>query len=168
MLLFGGRLSQLFFMILRKQLNMRTNMKDDVPVQNGIAIPANEIEITSSRSGGAGGQHINKTDTRITVRWNIPNTRVLDEVQKIRALQNLQSSLTGNGDLVIHSSSSRSQQQNKEDALIRLAKTIRNALHVPKKRMATRISKATKALRLDSKKHRGTIKKMRFKRFSDD
>ncbi len=136
-------------------------MKEDVPIKNGIVIPGNEIEITASRSGGAGGQHVNKTDTRITVRWNIKSTKSLNEKQKERVLQNLQAQLTKDGDLIIHNSESRSQQKNKENALLQLAQKIRKALHVPKKRKKTRVPKSVKEARLRAKTHRSEIKKMR-------
>lgn len=138
-------------------------MKIDVHVKNGITIPEHELEITTSRSGGAGGQHVNKTDTRITVRWNVKNTTALTEEQKMRVLQNLEHKLTTEGDLIIHSSESRSQHQNKELALKNLAAIVRKALFVPKKRMATTVSKSTKEKRLHSKKRHGEIKKMRGK-----
>ncbi len=140
-------------------------MKQDVSVKNGIVIPGHELEITTSRAGGPGGQHVNRTDTRITVRWNVLTTQALNEVQKARVLQNLQSRLTAEGDLIIHDSSSRSQQQNKEQALNRLAIEVSKALYVPKKRMATRVSKAAKQSRLEAKKHRGALKKMRREKY---
>ena len=68
-------------------------MKNDLTIKNGIVIPGYELEITASRAGGPGGQHVNKTDTRITVRWNVKMTSALDEAQKERVLQNLQSRL---------------------------------------------------------------------------
>jgi len=133
-----------------------------------MVIPGYEIEVTASRAGGPGGQHVNKSDTRITVRWNARNTGALNENQKERVLKNLQSRLTSDGDLIIHDSSSRSQQQNKKNALKRLAQVVRKALYVPKKRMATRVSKAVKESRLREKKRRGKIKKMRSKKIQDD
>jgi len=143
-------------------------MKDDLPIKNGIVIPGYEIEVTASRSGGPGGQHVNKADTRITVRWNVKETGALDEKQKERVLKNLQARLTSGGDLIIHHSSSRSQAQNKKNALASLAREVRKALYVPKKRMATRISKEVKESRLRAKKHRSKIKKMRSKPIKDD
>ena len=143
-------------------------MKTDVPVKNGIVIPAHELEITASRAGGPGGQHVNKTDTRITVRWNVPTTTALDEIQKARVLQNLQARLTSDGDLIVHHSASRSQQQNKEAALDRLAFEVSKALYVPKKRKATRVSKAAKEVRLSAKKQRSAIKGMRSKKIQYD
>jgi ribosome-associated protein len=143
-------------------------MNSDVPIKNGIAIPGYELEITTSRAGGPGGQHVNKTNTRITVRWNVNTTHALNDQQKERVLQKLQSYLTTTGDLVVHSGISRSQYQNKQAALARLAEMLRTALHVPKKRMATRISKAVHESRLQTKTHRSTIKKMRSKKIDNE
>lgn len=143
-------------------------MENDLPIKNGIVIPSHELEITASRAGGPGGQHVNKTSTRITIRWNVPKTMALNDEQKERVLQKLQTRLTKDGDLIVHNSASRSQQQNKEMALARLAQEVRQALHVPKKRMATHVSKAKKEARLYAKTHRGSIKKMRSKKIQED
>src|SRR5689334_10341477 len=104
-------------------------MNNDVFVQNGITIPEHELEITASRSGGAGGQHVNKTDTKITVRWNIKNSNALTDEQKQRIVEKLQSRITQDGDLIVHNSTSRSQQHNKKNALHTLATIIRQALY---------------------------------------
>ena len=136
-------------------------MKDDVPVKDGIVIPRHELEISASRAGGPGGQHVNKTSTRISVRWNVNQTHALDEIEKKRVLRNLQSELTSDGDLIVHSGASRSQQQNKKSALALLAQKVRKALHVPKKRMKTYVPRLVKEARLYKKKQRGALKESR-------
>ncbi len=142
-------------------------MKDDVPIKNNIIIPGHEIEIKTSRAGGPGGQHVNKSNTRISVRWNVQTTKALTHEQKERVLQKLQSRLTDEGELIVHNGSTRSQLQNKKMALANLAKLVKNALHVPKRRMKTRISKGAKEARLREKTRRGEIKKLRRKKFED-
>lgn len=142
-------------------------MKDDIHIKNSIVIPGHEIEVTASRSGGPGGQHANKASTRATVRWNVQSTTALDEMQKIRVLQKLQARLTKDGDLIIHDSTSRSFQKNKKMALMRLAGEIRKALHVPKKRIPTRVPKAKKEARLQEKMRRSKVKQLRSKKNSE-
>ena len=139
----------------------------DLAIKNGIIIPERELEITASRSGGPGGQHVNKTSSRITVRWNAQQTTALSDELKERVVQKLSPRLTIDDDLIISNSTSRSQQQNKELALERLANTIRKALYVPKRRMKTRIPKSAKEARLKAKTYRSVIKKMRSKKIGD-
>ncbi len=141
-------------------------MSDNLHIKNGITIPENEIEITASRAGGPGGQHVNKTSTKITLRWNVKNTSALNEEQKNRVLQNLQTELTHDGDLIIHNNTTRSQQQNKKLTLIKLVQIIKKALYVPKKRIKTKISKETKERIFQTKIHRGKIKKLRNKKIN--
>lgn len=142
-------------------------MLNNLFIKNGITIPEHELEITTSRSSGAGGQHVNKTDTRITVRWNIKTTTALTEEQKNYILEKLQSRITGDGDILVHNSESRSQLQNKKNALNNLTAIIRNGLKVEKKRVATKVPKALKEARLKSKSHRSSIKKLRSKKIED-
>lgn len=138
-------------------------MKDDIPIKNGIVIPASELEITTSRSGGPGGQHVNKTNTRVTVRWNVKTSSAFNDEQRERIMRYLQAELTTEGDLMVHTSTSRSQKQNKQIAYANLAEKIRKALYIPKKRIATRSSKTSKKARLDAKIRHSAIKKMRSK-----
>jgi ribosome-associated protein len=136
-------------------------VNDCLVINDAVAIPLCELVFITSRSGGPGGQHVNKTDSRVTVRWNVPASAALTDDQKQRLLSKLASKLTNDGDLVMHSSTSRSQGQNKEAALQQLAHEIAKGLVVPKKRVATKPSKAKKAERVDAKKHRGVVKKLR-------
>ena len=79
----------------------------DLAIKNSIVIPDHELEITTSRSGGPGGQHVNRTESRVTVRWNVKETSVLSNALKERVLKNLASRLTEKGNLIIHNSESR-------------------------------------------------------------
>ena len=140
-------------------------MSDGLSISNGIIIPEHEIEITTSRGGGPGGQHVNKTSTRITVRWNLFASHAISDEQKARIAEKLAASITTEGDIIVHNNSSRSQDHNKKEALAQLAHKISKALHVPKKRMKTRVSQAAKEKRLQSKKLHSEAKRMRSKKF---
>src|SRR5579862_8695209 len=98
-------------------------------MKNNIVIPEHELEITTSRSGGPGGQHVNKTNTKVTVRWNIRNSSAFSPEKRDLLLKNLHNQLTLEGDLIIHSNASRSQIKNKELALEILAQKVRKALY---------------------------------------
>ena len=136
-------------------------MKEDLFIQDGITIPHHELEITASRAHGPGGQHVNKVSTRITVRWNVLETTALSAEQKQRVVEKLGTELTAQGDLLVHASNSRSQYQNKQAALELLADKLKKALKVSKKRFASTISRSTKESRLQHKKERSMVKKMR-------
>lgn len=136
--------------------------------ENPIIIPEHELEITASKSGGAGGQHVNKTSSRITVRWNIHQSTVFSPEQKELLLQKLQPRLTNEGDLIIHNSASRSQHQNKELAIKTLHEVVQKALRVPKKRMKTKKTKQSQEARLHSKSERSMLKKTRSKKIIED
>ncbi len=140
---------------------------DDLYINEEITIPATELEISASRAGGPGGQHVNKTSTKITVRWNVYATAALNEEIKARVLQNLQPQLTKDGDLIVHNSESRSQEHNKQLALAKLADKIRIALLPPKIRKKTKISKSAKETRLKQKSKRSEIKQLRRKIFDE-
>ena len=142
-------------------------MKNDIPVKHDIIIPGHELEITTTRAGGPGGQHVNKTDSRVIIRWNIHTTIALNDIQKERVMQKLHNILTAEGDLIVQNGASRSQQQNKKAALAQVAQIVRTALHVPKKRRATSIPRVKKEARLKAKSNRSALKKIRSKPISD-
>ena len=132
-----------------------------VQLSGALAIPRTELVYRASRAGGAGGQHVNTSSTRIELLWNVRATQALDEAQRARVESRLASRLDGDGWLRVVSSARRSQGQNREAAEERLAALVQGALVVPKRRKATKPSKGQKEARLAEKKKRGDTKRQR-------
>ncbi len=126
-----------------------------------MRIPSSEIQIQFIRSGGAGGQNVNKVSTKVQLFWNVRNSRVFNAEEKNRMMEKLSHVMTGKGDILVSASSERSQAQNRVLALAKLHALIKKSLVVPKKRRPTRPSRASKEKRLDSKKIRSKVKKQR-------
>lgn len=126
-----------------------------------LAIPRTELVYRASRAGGAGGQHVNTSSTRIELLWNVRDTRALDDLQRARVEAKLASRLDGDGWLRVVASARRSQGQNREAAEARLAELVRAALVMPKRRKATKPSRGAKEARLSEKKKRGDTKRQR-------
>ena len=130
-------------------------------IRPGLRIPADEIHETASRSGGPGGQHVNKTETRVTLRWNLAESRVLGEDRRRRLLARLASRLTNRGHLVVHAQRFRSRGRNRALARERLAELVWEALRPRTARVATRPSRAQRERRLDAKRRRSSTKRGR-------
>ena len=130
-------------------------------VTGAVSIPRHELQYRASRAGGAGGQHVNTSSTRIEVLWNVSATQALDEEARARVAARLASRLDGEGNLRVVSSARRSQAQNREAADARLAELVRGALAVPRRRKATRPTRASKEARLGEKRKRGETKRQR-------
>jgi ribosome-associated protein len=130
-------------------------------VTSVVALPRTELVYRASRAGGAGGQHVNTSSTRIELLWNVRATQALDEAERVRVATKLASRLDGEGWLRVVSSERRSQGQNREAAEERLAALVRGALVVPKRRKPTKPSRGAKEARLSEKKKRGDTKRQR-------
>ena len=139
---------------------------DGIRVNDAVVIPRDELVARASRAGGAGGQHVNTSSTRIEVVWNVGASRALTEEQRERVLHRLSSRLDSERNVRVVASDRRSQRQNRESAELRLAELVRDALIVPKKRRPTKPSRAAKQARLDSKKR--VSEKKRERRWRDD
>lgn len=134
-----------------------------------MRIPDSEVSFTFSRSGGAGGQNVNKVSTRVTLRWSPAASTALSASERARLLANSEFArrLTRDGDLVLHEDGSRSQDFNREVVLERLTEIVTRALVIPKRRRATKPTKSSRERRLETKKVRANRKAGR-RRVSDD
>jgi ribosome-associated protein len=140
-------------------------VSDALEVNDDVSIPRDELSIRASRSGGAGGQHVNTSSTRIELLWNIAGTRALPESVRDGVLLRLSSRTNADGVIRIVSSEHRSQLRNRQAAEERLVKLVRSALTVPRARRKTGPTRASKEARLQAKKRRAEVKK---RRSSDD
>jgi len=135
-------------------------MSDDayLDVNDTLRIPRSELTYRASRAGGPGGQHVNKTATRIELWWHPASSESLSTDQRARLLARLGSRLDGEGWLRIVAAEERSQLRNREAATRRFRAAIAAALRVQKPRRKTGPSKAAKAARLAEKRRRADTK----------
>ncbi|HEY2824033.1 MAG TPA: alternative ribosome rescue aminoacyl-tRNA hydrolase ArfB [Gemmatimonadales bacterium] len=133
-----------------------------------FTVPVHEVDLRFSRASGPGGQHVNKTSTRVEALWNVKTTSALSDEQRARVLTRLANRVDAEGFLRIVAQDFRSQLRNRTAALERLGELIGAALHVPKPRRKTKPTKASREARIAQKKHRGRLKGDRRRRGDDD
>jgi len=136
-------------------------MEGDLVVSPALVIPLAELELRATRAAGPGGQHVNTSSTRIEVVWDVGDSPTLTDEQRARLLERLASRLDTSGRLRVVAGTRRSQLQNREAALARLAELVAAALVVPKRRRPTRPTRASKERRLAEKRRRGEQKRDR-------
>jgi ribosome-associated protein len=130
-------------------------------VTPSLAIPRSELQYRATRSGGAGGQHVNTSSTRIELLWDLPGSTAVSDEQRERLRLKLAARLDSEGMVRVVSSEHRSQGQNREAADKRLVVLVRQALVIQKKRKATKPTKSSKEKRLNEKKKHSDKKKNR-------
>ena len=136
-------------------------------VNDALSIPRGELDVRVSRASGAGGQHVNKTSSRVEIFWNVRASRALSDDQRARLFERLASRLTTEGSIRVVASDMRSQSRNRDLAEERLAEMVRRALVIPKKRRATRPTRASKEARLEGKKRQSHKKRERQRKSFD-
>jgi ribosome-associated protein len=136
-------------------------MEAMIEIEDGLAIPDEEVSFITSRSGGPGGQNVNKLETRVTLRFDLLASPTLTDEQKARLAERLATRITRAGLLQVTSQKHRTQAENREASVARFAELLREGLHEEAPRKATRIPKAAKRRRIEAKRRRGSRKKER-------
>jgi ribosome-associated protein len=134
---------------------------DDLPIDDALCIPGEELEERFVRSSGPGGQNVNKVSTKVELRFDAANSTVLDDSVRERLLKLAGRRATVEGVIVLEAQSERSRERNRQDARERLVELIRRALVRPRKRKPTRPTRASKEKRLQEKNQRGRVKQKR-------
>ena len=146
-----------------EELNYQLNPYIDLGMSICSADIERELVFGTSRSGGPGGQNVNKVSSRVTLRWDITGSTVLDTEQKEFLLYKLKSRLTSNGILILTSQESRSQMANRESVMLKLDQLLQKAFKPVKARKRTKPTSSSIKKRLDSKKRHAEKKQSRKK-----
>ena len=133
----------------------------DIVVTPRVTIPAGELAIAFARSGGPGGQNVNKVSSKVELRWNPVTSAALSSDDRAWLVERLKSRLTSDGTLIVTSTATRDQLKNRDDATSKLALIVRTALARPKPRHATRPSRSARGRRVADKRHHAEIKRNR-------
>lgn len=131
-----------------------------------VEVLRSEVYYSTQRSQGAGGQHVNRTNSAVTLRWLYAHSNAINDWEKSRITERLQSRINEIGELFIRSETSRNQLSNKEESFEKLLELLKLAFHREKKRVPTKPTRSSQRRRLDSKTKHSDNKKMRQKKWT--
>ena len=132
-----------------------------LPINHEVSIPYDELRLRFSRSSGPGGQNVNRTSTRVELLFDVTNSPSLTPTQRARIRRRLRNDIDSQGVLHLASQGSASQWRNRQDAIERLQAVLAAALHLPRKRVRTRPTRASRERRLRGKQVRARLKRNR-------
>ncbi|MBU53847.1 MAG: aminoacyl-tRNA hydrolase [Deltaproteobacteria bacterium] len=141
--------------------------QDILEIDRGLNIPMSALSFQFANSGGPGGQHVNKSETKVILRFDLANADFLSDVVRERLLDDLSNRLNKDGVLILSCQESRSQNRNKEIVIQRFMHLLYSANQVQKERRPTRPSRRARARRVDEKKKQGQRKKERSWKWKD-
>jgi ribosome-associated protein len=137
-------------------------------ISRHLSLPESELTERFLRADGPGGQHVNRTESAVELRFDVAASPTLPEEVRARLLARRDRRMTDEGVLVIQARRFREQARNRDDARERLAELVRGALVAPKQRLATRPTRASKERRLAGKQQRGKLKQPRGRDWSGE
>jgi ribosome-associated protein len=146
---------------MRRKAGLNFMDNDLVIINETLAVPESELQFRFSTGGGPGGQHVNKTATRVTLLFDVAGSSSLDEETRVRLLDRLASRLNRHGLLHIDVQDSRSQWQNRTTAVARFQKVLADALVEQPERRPTRPTRKSREVRLEQKRRRSEVKRDR-------
>jgi ribosome-associated protein len=140
---------------------MANESSEPIKITRKLAIPASELEFRFSRSGGPGGQNVNRRETRVELLFDVEGSPTLSEKQRKRLLKRLAKQIDGEGVLHIAVQTHRSQLRNRQEAVERFVAALQRAIRKRKRRFPTKVPAQAKEQRLATKRKRSEIKKKR-------
>jgi ribosome-associated protein len=144
-------------------------MSDDaiLKITEALGIPLAELHFQFSRSGGPGGQHVNRSATQVELTFDVANSPSLHEAQRARILAKLKTYIDTRGTLHLSSQTTRSQHRNRAEVIERFQRLLQQALYIPRRRVPTRPPPKVKEQRLAEKRRKSSIKEGRTRKWSE-
>ena len=143
-------------------------MRSELTLLRGVRVPLAEIDVQAARSGGPGGQHVNRTESKVVLRFSVANSPSVPESERALLLERLAARLTTRGDLIVHCAVHRERSRNLATGYDRMEELLRQAMVRRKQRRPSRPTKASVQRRLERKGRRSKAKQLRRRPRQDD